>query len=51
MKGFEVSIGMYPGLLFGVRSYKQDDRVDHVFYLPLFDLCITIFTKNQKENE
>ncbi|MBC8436763.1 hypothetical protein H8D85_00405 [bacterium] len=49
MKGWEVSIGMYPGLVLGVRSYKQQDRVDHVFYLPLFDLCITVFTKEKKE--
>ena len=49
MKGWEVSIGMYPGLVLGVRSYKQQDRVDHVFYLPLFDLCITVFNKEKKE--
>ena len=49
MKGWEVSIGMYPGLVLGLRSYKQEDRVDHVFYLPLFDLCITVFIKEQKE--
>mgnify|MGYP003644462080 FL=1 len=47
MREWEVSIGMYPGLVLGVRSYKQQDRVDHVLYLPLFDLCITIF--NNKE--
>ena len=48
MREWEVSIGMYPGLVLGVRSYKQQDRVDHVFYLPLFDLCITIFYKKEK---
>ena len=49
MREWEVSIGMYPGLVLGVRSYKQQDRVDHVLYLPLFDLCITIFNNKEKK--
>tara|TARA_R110002020_G_scaffold153373_2_gene332762 strand:+ start:593 stop:745 length:153 start_codon:yes stop_codon:yes gene_type:complete len=49
MKEWEVSIGMYPGIILGVRSYRQEDRVDHVFYLPLFDLCITVFTDKERK--
>ena len=45
MKDWELSIGLYPGLLIGLRSYSfpEHDRVDHVFYLPLVDLCLTIY--------
>jgi|TARA_Y100000361_G_C10924070_1_gene220420 hypothetical protein len=46
MKGYEISVGFYPGLLLGVRSYAvpgENNRVDHVFYLPLIDLCLTIY--------
>jgi|6_EtaG_2_1085325.scaffolds.fasta_scaffold26903_4 hypothetical protein len=46
MKGYELSIGFYPGLLIGMRSYaipEEPNRVDHVFYLPLVDLCLTIY--------
>ena len=46
MKGYELSIGFYPGLLIGMRSYAipgERNRVDHVFYLPLVDLCLTIY--------
>ena len=46
MKEWELSVGLYPGLLIGVRSYAvsgERDRVDHVFYLPLIDLCLTVY--------
>jgi len=49
MKDWDLSIGTYPGLVIGIRSYKQHDRVDHVFYLPLIDLCLTIY-KNERTN-
>ncbi len=43
MKNVDISIGFYPGILLGVRTYKNPLRVSHVFYLPLIDLCITIY--------
>ena len=39
---WEFSIGFYPGILVGFRSYDQDDRNQHVIYLPFIDVCITI---------
>jgi hypothetical protein len=65
MKEWELSIGFYPGILLGVRTYKYQgkalnvnhpefNKTDHVFYLPLIDLCITIYhertdiTRNEK---
>lgn len=50
MKRFEISIGFYPGLLLGIRSYAvhgDNPKVNHVLYLPLIDLCITVY-KNKK---
>ena len=45
MKNVDISIGFYPGILLGVRTYKNPLRVSHVFYLPLIDLCITILNE------
>jgi hypothetical protein len=54
MKGWELSVGFYPGLLIGMRSYAipgNSKRVDHVFYLPLVDLCLTVYKDNDIEIE
>jgi len=40
---WEISLGFYPGVLFGLRSYESDTYVNYVFYLPLVDVCITIY--------
>ena len=39
---WEISIGLYPGVLVGMRSYIEKDFAQHVFYIPFVDLCITI---------
>lgn len=41
-KAWAVSIGMYPGVLFGIRSYKSEELVSHVLYLPFFDIALQI---------
>ena len=42
---WELSFGLYEGLLFGYRSYPDWDnnKIDHVFYLFIFDICLTLF--------
>jgi len=40
---WEFSTGFYPGLLMGMRSYKDVKKDDHVLYLPLIDFCLTIY--------
>ena len=40
--GWEVSLGLYPGIVIGVRSYPEEKFIEHVFYLPLVELCITL---------
>ena len=41
-KGWELSIGFYPGILLGVRSYITESFNEHVLYLPFVDLCLII---------
>ena len=39
---WEITIGFYPGILIGFRSYEGKDRTNHVLYLPFIDICLTI---------
>jgi hypothetical protein len=45
MRDWELSIGLYTGILFGVRTYKYEDGkyTDHVLYIPFIELCLTTF--------
>ncbi len=51
MEGWEISVGFYPGILLGFRSYVQEDRNNHVLYLPFLDVCLTILNKNNEQNK
>ena len=42
-KAWTIEIGMYPGILFGVRTYKQEGRNIHVLYLPFIDIAFYIY--------
>jgi len=44
MTGLEISIGTYPGILLGIRSYHDTElgKTDHVIYLPFVDICISV---------
>ena len=39
---WEITAGLYPGILIGMRSYIEKDYVQHVFYIPFVDICIEI---------
>ena len=41
MISWELSLGFYPGILVGFRSYVQEDRNNHVLYIPFIDICLT----------
>ena len=43
MRSWELSLGMYPGVLFGIRTYVEESFVEHVLYLPFVDLCLTVY--------
>jgi hypothetical protein len=42
-KGWIISLGFYPGVLIGARSYHAEDMVSHVLYLPFFDVALQIY--------
>ena len=43
-KNWSMALGLYPGILFGVRTYEGPTHTQTVFYLPFVDLAI------EKEN-
>jgi len=46
MRGWQLEIGLYPGILLGVRTYREKDFDEHVLYLPFFiEFCLTIYKK------
>lgn len=36
---WSLSIGFYPGILFGARTYEEPKQVTHVIYLPFIDFA------------
>ena len=50
MRKWELSFGFYPGILIGFRTYEQNDRNNHVLYLPFMDMCLTVL-KNINESD
>ena len=39
---WELSFGFYPGVLIGFRSYEENNKTNHVLYLPFVDACLTL---------
>jgi len=40
---WSLSIGFYPGILFGCRAYEEDDKLTYVFYIPFVDVALEIY--------
>ena len=36
---WSLSIGFYPGILFGARTYEEPKQITHVIYLPFIDFA------------
>jgi|TARA_R110000787_G_scaffold110827_1_gene219668 hypothetical protein len=46
MTGWEISAGLYPGVLLGARSYTGEEKfTEHVIYIPFIELCLTIYNE------
>tara|TARA_R100000935_G_scaffold38950_1_gene60345 strand:- start:170 stop:322 length:153 start_codon:yes stop_codon:yes gene_type:complete len=43
MKSFDINVGIYPGFLIGMRTYKDVDSNTHAIYLPFFSIHIVVF--------
>jgi hypothetical protein len=41
-KGWTLTIGIYPGVLLGIRTYKYEHSDLHVLYLPFIDIALEI---------
>jgi hypothetical protein len=39
---WSIEIGLYPGILFGFRTYQEKDFSTHVLYLPFVDIALEI---------
>lgn len=39
---WSITIGFYPGILFGYRAYEETFSTTHVIYLPFIDLALEI---------
>lgn len=50
MKKWSISIGFYPGVLLGIRTYSEDQRSVTVLYLPFVDFAFEI-EKDLEEEE
>tara|TARA_Y100001938_G_scaffold137407_1_gene201526 strand:- start:693 stop:914 length:222 start_codon:yes stop_codon:yes gene_type:complete len=46
MKTWRISIGLYPGVLIGIRTYEQEDVIQHVVYLPFIDIAFEYIKEN-----
>ena len=43
MIDWELSFGFYPGIMLGFRTYNEAKKDNHVLYIPLIDICLTIY--------
>ena len=41
-RDWSMSLGFYPGILIGGRTYEGETHTQHVFYLPFVDIAIEI---------
>jgi len=48
MKSWSLSIGLYPGILLGLRTYYTSISAMHVLYLPLVELCLEVFEEDEE---
>jgi len=40
---WELSIGLYLGMVIGFRHYPQSNCTDYVLYVPFVDICLTVY--------
>tara|TARA_B100001093_G_scaffold228351_1_gene218962 strand:- start:563 stop:706 length:144 start_codon:yes stop_codon:yes gene_type:complete len=43
-KSWTLSLGFYPGILFGIRSYNEPGQTTHVLYMPFIDIALETYT-------
>ena len=48
-KAWALSVGLYPGILIGFRSYEDDEKTTHVAYIPFIDLALEVYKNVEEE--
>jgi hypothetical protein len=38
-----IELGLYPGILFGIRTYEEQYAITYVLYMPFVDISLTTF--------
>ena len=42
-KNWTLSVGFYPGIVLGMRTYEEPDQTAYVFYIPFVDVSLEIY--------
>ena len=42
-KNWSLSVGFYPGIVIGMRTYVEDEQDSYVLYLPFVDIALEVF--------
>ena len=42
-KQWSLSLGTYPGIVVGMRSYEEESQTTHVIYLPFIDIALELY--------
>jgi len=46
-KNWTLSVGFYPGIVFGIRTYEEPDQTAYVFYMPFVDVSLEIYNNDE----
>jgi hypothetical protein len=44
-RNWSLSVGFYPGVLVGIRTYDEENQTVHVLYFPFVDIALEIYKK------
>jgi hypothetical protein len=42
-KNWTISLGFYPGICLGRRTYEEPEQTSYVFYIPFVDVALEIY--------
>jgi hypothetical protein len=45
----EISGGFYPGILLGVRNYREETHSTAVFYIPFFCVAVSVYNNEDED--
>ena len=52
MSDWQLEIGLYPGILLGVRTYENtNNTTEHVVYFPFVEFILTIYKEKDEHTD